>query len=134
MYCYRSGGACDLIKKANEPCTKGVVCEEGLVCASNVCVKAPGLDEPCEGECDVGLFCSLDAKCVLERVVGEGAECGGATVCSPETECVSPDGMSPSKCVKRTFNGEGMDCSGTCGPGLFCRSGKCEKLSQPACR
>lgn len=52
---------CQLAVGEGEPCDSGT-CGEGLVCAtlSGICVRTPGVGDPCDGDCADGSYCAKE--------------------------------------------------------------------------
>ncbi|MEM7151947.1 MAG: hypothetical protein AAF799_03850 [Myxococcota bacterium] len=132
--------ACDLNngpQSEGDPCMKNTrwssECGIGLVCnASFECVRegspvTAGEAESCsEHECEQGLECGADRRCL--RVVGLGEECTGH-VCEDGMECVLEPGTTDgrARCMALTANGQ--PCMGfrECASG-YCPNGFCAPL------
>lgn len=143
-----SGSACEVDDSVTETpeggaCTPGEsLCEPGTRCepraddpmGPTVCVRQPGLGEPCSGGCDVGLYCAAamggQPECVPLPGAGEpcvGVQCGEGLFCDQVVSLCSP----PRK--------EGEPCAGSfdCEPGLGCadpfNGGVCQREEPHVC-
>jgi hypothetical protein len=135
--------------RVDEPCDRGGLCDEGLVCLDALCHRRPGAGEPClsyncndESYCDAG-FC--------EALPGPGERCDTTGQCLPGSFCrFDPvDGVSvcqatgdvgdPCTGHRQCLSGNcpagfceepadvGDPCGSQlpCGPDLLCDAGQC---------
>jgi hypothetical protein len=137
----------------------GAACQGNYDCSSALCVHGRCARMPLENEdcltdgvshprvytalhCAVPLQC-VQGTCVRADVMPVGAPCDGTTywpsdLCAEHDYCgatdVGPVGHSQYEYQCRPFAAQGQNCSsyfyGTkCAPGLFCSSGRCERVS-----
>jgi hypothetical protein len=74
--------SCVPLRRAGEPCNRGLECDAALYCGEGVCRIPPGLDEPCTGFCAAGYYCPLSefdrtSRCAPQLREGSRCEFGG---------------------------------------------------------
>jgi len=147
--------------EADECCTAGKACVDGLACGANgECESCGGSGELCcgtscnsaslvceSGECKPcggsGQNCCSSDKCNDGLTCSSGTckkECGrsGQDCCSTGSACESGSGLTcqSGTCKPKPCGGSGQDCCSSgaaCSSGLTCQSGSCKKPAEPVC-
>jgi hypothetical protein len=102
LLCDYESGTCKALPGPGEPCFGGEVCAAGAICDfqnGGVCIAAPKEGDPCEFQCDRGLYCDnpdgMGGTCMALPGEGEpcylGQACEEGLTCDADGMCATPD-------------------------------------------
>lgn len=119
-------------KAEGEACEAGDLCEAGTLCqppaddpqGATTCVRLPGLGEPCQAGCDLGLLCEIpdgQFEGTCEDPPGVGEPCAiGPYECDDGLYCGFDPNTLAEACLETLPAGSPCDDDDACGVGFEC--------------